>query len=384
MPPNRKTEPRGATRQRGIFQRPPGSGIWWIRYVDANGKLHRERVGPKGLAQRAYEKRKTQVRENRFFPEILLRAKGLTFARAMDDYIKRKEPVWKAWTEWKRIGEKWKERFNGRYLKSIQRAEIEEQVSAMARGRKPGTVNRHLTLLKAFLRDALATGKLETDPARFVKKLRENNQRVRFLSEAEEQRLFEALPKKYRPAVRFAILTGMRRAEIFDLEWRDIDLLNQIATIREPKEGTSKRLPISTAVRDLLVRELPKEGAERNAFLRVFPFNPHNFANRVFTPTVRGAEIQDFRFHDLRHTFASRLAMKGVDLATIGRLMGHHGIRMTERYAHLTDERLRTAVEMATGTSTDTGDSEDQENVWAVQVSNLRPPACKADALPLS
>jgi hypothetical protein len=76
--------------------------------------------------------------------------------------------------------------------------------------------------------------------------------------------------------------------------------------------------------------------------------------------------------------------MKGVDLATIGKLMGHHGIRMTERYAHLTEERLRAAVEMLTDTSTDTGDGENQKSQWAVQVLNLRPPACKADALPLS
>jgi integrase len=99
--------------------------------------------------------------------------------------------------------------------------------------------------------------------------------------------------------------------------------------------------------------------------------------NRVFIPTVRRAEIQDFRFHDLRHSFASRLAMKGVDLATIGKLMGHHGIRMTERYAHLTEDRLRAAVETLTDTPTDNEGDDERENQWAVQVSNLRPPACK-------
>jgi hypothetical protein len=71
--------------------------------------------------------------------------------------------------------------------------------------------------------------------------------------------------------------------------------------------------------------------------------------------------------------------MKGVDLTTIGKLMGQHGIRMTERYAHLTEDRLRAAVEMLTGTATDTDDGKDQKSGWAVQVSNLRPPACKAE-----
>jgi integrase len=185
--------------------------------------------------------------------------------------------------------------------------------------------------------------------------------------------------------VLFAILTGMRRGEIFKLGRRDVDLDRRIITVRDPKEGVTKRLPISQSVCALLVSAFkssanddPRPGD------RVFPFDAHNFVNRVFIPTVRRAEIQDFRFHDLRHSFASRLAMKGVDLATMGKLMGHHRIRMTERCAHLTEDRLRAAVETLTDTPTDTESDDERENQWAVQVSNLRPPACKADALPLS
>jgi len=353
-----------------------------VRYVDARGKLHREKVGPKGLAQQVYEKRKTQIREARFFPEFLLRAKGPTFADAMDKFINRKAPMWKGWKEWKRIGEKWKYHFNGRYLRSIARLEIEQRVSALAATRKPGTVNRHLTLLKAFLRNAVANGNLVEDPARFVKKLRENNQRVRFLSDAEQERLFDALPKKYRPVVRFAILTGLRRGETFQLEWRDIDFVNRTLTVREPKEGRTKRLPMSHAAYELLLGERP--ASPRCSNRRVFPFDAHNFVNRIFIPSVRRSEIQDFRFHDLRHCFASRLAMRGVDLATIGTLMGHHDIRMTQRYAHLTEDRLRAAIELATDTATDTSDLEEQKSQWVVQGLNLRPSACKADALLLS
>ncbi len=388
MSRNQKPQDNGRLpSDRGVFQQPPGSGQWSVRYADANGKIHREKVGPKGLARRVYEKRKTQVREGKFFPELLANTKGPTFAEAIDDYITRKEPVWKASKEWKRIGEKWKERFKGRDLNSIGRADIAQEISSLARrGLKPGTMNRHLTLLKAFFHDAVVNGELEVDPARFVKKLRENNERVRFLSGAEEQRLMDTLPPKYRSVVRFAILTGMRRGEVFNLQWKDLDFATRNMVIQEPKEGRIKRLPMSQAVYDLLVGELSKGGKEPASSDRVFPFDPHNFVNRIFIMAVRRAEIQDFRFHDLRHTFASRLIMKGADLVTIGKLMGHHGTRMTERYAHLTDERLRDAVELLTdtGTTTDTKDSENQKDQWAVQVSNLRPPACKADALPLS
>jgi integrase len=159
--------------------------------------------------------------------------------------------------------------------------------------------------------------------------------------------------------------------------------MRSFLTDNEPKERKTKHLPMSQAVHDLLV-ELSREGTDHTSFERVFAFDPHNFVNRVFIPAVRRVEIQDLRFHDLRHTFASRLIMRGVDLATIGKLMGHHGIRMTERYAHLADERLREAVELLTDTCTDTKGERNLKSEWAVQVSNLRPPACKADALPLS
>jgi integrase len=136
----------------------------------------------------------------------------------------------------------------------------------------------------------------------------------------------------------------------------------------------------------LLVSEgkLLDDSVEHTPETRVFGFDSHNFVNRVFIPLVQEQEIQDFRFHDLRHTFATRLAMKGVDLATIAKLMGHHGIRMTERYAHLSEDRLREAAEMLTDTRTDTGPSDDSEKWWVVQGLNLRPSACKADALLLS
>jgi hypothetical protein len=159
-------------RERGVFERPAGSGIWWVRYADGSGKIHREKVGPKGLARKVYEKRKVQVREGKFFPEqIRSKGPGPTFAEAIDEYVSRHEPLWKAFGEWKRIAGKWKDRFNGRFLDSIVRNDIEQVVSTLARQVKPGTVNRHLTLLKAFFRDAVANKKLENNPAQFIKKV---------------------------------------------------------------------------------------------------------------------------------------------------------------------------------------------------------------------
>ncbi len=158
---------------------------------------------------------------------------------------------------------------------------------------------------------------------------------------------------------------------MFGLEWRDVDLPTAIITVRDPKEGETKRLPISDAVRDLLMAQNPQEAG------RVFPWDAHNFINRVFIPAVRKAEIRDFRFHDLRHTFASRLAMRGVDLFTVGKLMGHHGTRMTERYAHLSNQHLRDAVQALGATTGATRLYEETKRWWTQQDLNLRPHACE-------
>jgi hypothetical protein len=89
-------EPRKAKRrERGVFEKEPGSGIWWVRYADGNGKIRREKVGPKGLALRLYQKRKVQVREQGFFPERT-KGSGQTFADAMDSYLTRRESFSKA------------------------------------------------------------------------------------------------------------------------------------------------------------------------------------------------------------------------------------------------------------------------------------------------
>ncbi len=115
---------------------------------------------------------------------------------------------------------------------------------------------------------------------------------------------------------------------------------------------------------------------------RIFHYNDRNFNRRVFVPALRRAGIPDFRFHDLRHAFASRLAVRGVDLYTIARLMGHHSIRMTERYAHLTDEALRGAVERLASFREQVAPElalagRGSEKWWTQQDLDLRPLACE-------
>ena len=136
----------------------------------------------------------------------------------------------------------------------------------------------------------------------------------------------------------------MRRNEQHRLRWQDVDLARGIITIPHAKHGEKRYIPINStaevALRTLLAR------ANGSPYVCPGPDGDrHRKWERWFERCIRQTGIADFRWHDLRHTFASRLVMAGVDLRTVQELLGHKGIQMTLRYAHLAPAHLRDAVE---------------------------------------
>jgi integrase len=250
-------------------------------------------------------------------------------------------------------------------------------------GKKPSTVNRDLSFLKASLSKAVEWGLLYVHPLRSVKQSREDsNAKVRFLSADEEIRLRTALAareakirqerasanewrrvRKYRlmpditpdkfadhlkPMVILSLNTGMRRGEIFSLTWDNVDLIAGRLTVtgQNAKSKRTRHIPLNseslTALR-IWRTQIPPD------CLRVFPSGPDKrFDNvkRSWAKVLIEAGIAQFRWHDMRHHFASRLTMAGVDLNTIRELLGHSDYTMTLRYAHLAPEHRHKAVEL--------------------------------------
>lgn len=140
-----------------------------------------------------------------------------------------------------------------------------------------------------------------------------------------------------------AINTGMRRGEIFNLKWFDVDFNRRIVHVRQSKSGRPRTIPLNATAQTLL-KGLPK------ASEYVFP-SPKNEKRRVndvgrqFERAVKNAKIPDFHFRDLRHTAATRMADAGADPFTLAAILGHSDIRMTARYTHATDEAKRRAVD---------------------------------------
>lgn len=252
---------------------------------------------------------------------------------------------------------------------------------ALKAGKAKTTANRDLAALKACLAKAMEWELLQTHPLAKVRPIRTDKMaRIRYLSQDEEQRLREVLREReaefrekrktanawrearhkdplpdfasdgfvdhLQPMILLAINTGLRRGELFQLQWADVDLNAKTLTVRGggAKSGQTRHLPLNHEACQTLEcwRATDPEATDW-----IFPAKDGKRMTTVHTSwrrLLKAAAIKDFRWHDLRHHFASQLAMAGVDLNTIRELLGHSDLEMTLRYAHLSPDHKAEAV----------------------------------------
>jgi site-specific recombinase XerD len=252
--------------------------------------------------------------------------------------------------------------FGQKFLTEITQRDVERFLAdRKADGMAPATMNRELCCLKNMLRKAVDWGYLQSNPAGGVKQQKESPPEFDFLREGEINLLIEKAAPHLKAFLTLAIYTGMRRGELFKLEWRDVGFSKGekgIITVRDTKNRDTRYIPMSNIVRDTLQRH-PKrilvEAGEKGQVTRrecplVFSWpdgSGFKWIDNGFKGALERAGVTRYiRFHDLRHTFASHLTMKGVDLRTVAKLLGHRDIKMTMRYAHLAPDHLQGAVDV--------------------------------------
>jgi site-specific recombinase XerD len=233
-----------------------------------------------------------------------------------------------------------------RSAESVTPQEIERWLSAKLT-LKPATLNRYRALLSLVYRLGMQNGKVKVNPARLVRQRKESNGRIRFLSSEEEEALRKVMLKKWLkdlPQLDLALHTGLRLSEQYGLAWDCIDFDRRILTIPMSKNGELRHVPLNDEALSAL------RAARKCCIDQPFVFL-NRYGQRLvsprewFDPAVEAAGLKDFTWHCLRHTFASRLVMAGVDLRTVQELMGHKTIQMTVKYAHLAPKHQLAAVQ---------------------------------------
>ena len=373
---------RTGGKDRGIVEKPKGSGKWWVRFF-VNGREKWYRAENKTQARALYGRVKADIREEKYFPEKFQKPKALTLRVAITQHLAGSTN--RSLETEKLFGKFWISMWGNRVVTDISSEECRQvQVQLKAQGQwKPATINRYFAFLRHVLMVKVKDGHITRNPVSSVKFFPEAH-RVRFFSNEELRRLHALIDGEDWKVVGFGLETGLRRSEQFQLRWENISFESNMLTIPLPKGGKTRHVPLSNEAVKIL--------QSLDSFLRspwVFPgvrkplqpMDSRAFLRRVFEPTLRKAGIQDASWHVLRHTTASRLIMAGVPLPTVKEILGHRDIQTTLKYAHLSPGHIQAAIEkgslanleLATGSKTGSGLEGSQAEGTQVVDSNGAP-----------
>ncbi len=344
---------RKGRQDRGLLQRKDSHGkvCWYVRLYH-HGKERRFGSFPnKTKAREFYEKAKLEQQEGRFFPERF-HQNGFPLAKewiqAYLDTLAHSGKCSKTIQEEMRYGKWWKIRLAGKRLNHITASDLDSvKRELIGKIYAPETIKHYLKFLRHVLNLAIRDGKLEKNPFVKISMPKTSQGRTRFLTLEEEQALLNTLGQPYDQWARLAILTGLRKTELFSLRWANVDFERGLLTLLQTKSGKVQYVPLNGEARTIL---RGFKSWETSAW--VFPsktlgthLDSYNFYGRVFLPAVKKAKLEGVTWHTLRHTFASRLAMNGQSDSTIAALLRHTGTMLVQRYAHLSPTHLKEAVE---------------------------------------
>jgi integrase len=341
-------------KTKGIFKQ-KNSQYYWIRYADASGKIIRESAKTTDYkdAKTILIAKKNAVNEGKEPETIQKRIPNYTFNELTTEYLK--------WAERQRsfkskfyLIKQLVDKFGLFPLKRINTMMLEQyQAERDNKGNKPATINRLTATLKHMVHKGYDWEMVTEETFKRVKRvklLEENNRRLRYLTKEESRELINSGETHLKPILITAFNSGMRKGEILNLKWDNVDLNHGFILLDKTKNGHRREIPINPALRSILEKihsgttEIPRRIDIPYVFHDRKSGKPYQDIKRSFATACRRAGIKDFRFHDIRHTFASHLVMGGADITSVSKLLGHQTLTMTLRYSHLAPGHLTNAV----------------------------------------
>lgn len=332
-----------------------------------NGTRYRAQIRLKGhpiqtasFARKTDAKRwvadtESAIREGRYFKTS--KARKHTLGELIDRYIQDVLPQ-KPKSHSKQLMqlEWWKKEIGNFLLADVTASLISEHRDHLYRGktyrgtqRSEATVNRYLAALSHAFTVAVNEWEwIEDSPIRKVRNLKEPRGRVRFLSDDERDVFLEVCKHSYEPylyiIVVLALSTGARKGELLNLKWKDVFFQRKVITFEETKNDERRSVPLTGHALELVSEMASIRRIDTDYLFPRRNGRKHIDIRYAFESAVKQAELADFRFHDLRHSAASYLAMNGASLAEIADILGHKTLQMVKRYAHLTEQHTANVV----------------------------------------
>ncbi len=340
-----------ARRGDGLYQRGGKGGTWWLDFRH-EGQRHVIRLG-KGISRSAAGELAAVKRAGILKGEAGIghKRKDILFDKAAEEslaWVKtNKKP--RTLKDYRQCIEHLKESFSGKHLGKILALDIERHKRSRVDAGAKVRANRELAVLHNLLNRSRSWGLFEGEnAATAVKKIKEPQRRLRFLESDEESRLLENSNGRLRSLITVGINTGLRiRAEALLLRWNDVDFQRGLVTVQAAyaKNGKTRSVPLNSRAKEAL-KELRSDTRGEYVFSQSNG-RPYKSMEKPFTAACKAAKLTGtgVTLHTLRHTFASRLAMAGVDLKTIMELGGWSDLSMVQRYAHLSPNHKREAIE---------------------------------------
>ncbi|NLI99416.1 site-specific integrase [bacterium] len=321
------------------------NGRWYVRYT-RNGKRRMLSTGETDKTQALLKVGEIQRRIENETAQGIPADAPRTFAAYANEYLEYSK-AHKKISSFRRDETSLNQilpAFGDMKLSEITTRDIEQFQTQRSLKVAPATANRDMETIKHMMNKAVDWNYIKANPARQIKRLRTPPPPTRFLSCEERDRLlFECSANPMLWAIVFTALeTGMRRGELMGLTWKDINFERRSILLMRTKNNEQRMIPIS----DKLLPVLERLNIERKGqtVFRKPDGRPYGNWRKAFETACNRAGVVDFRFHDLRHTFASYLVMAGVDIRTVQELLGHKDIKMTLRYSHLSRPHLLDAV----------------------------------------
>ena len=343
---------RKTHQKTGIFLR---GTIWWMSFTH-DGQPYRKSTGTsdKETALKIYTVLNAKISLGQWHPEMMEteQKKKYTFRELTEKYLNWCNGRQRSYEVKRYVINILLKTYADYMLNDFGNQEIEQlQTDYLSKDYKPAYINKIVAILKHMFSKAYDWEMITEDTLRKIRKAKSvkgENKRLRYLSLDECQTLIDACDPHLKPIVITALNTGMRKGEILNLKWDNVDLRHGFILLDKTKNGERREIPINNTLKAVF-QAITRRLDISHVFYDNATGKPYGDVKRSFNTACRRAGIKDFHFHDLRHTFASHLVMAGVDITTVKELLGHKTLTMTLRYTHLAPSHKVEAVKKLSG-----------------------------------